>query len=147
MLPEIANADFVSSPLDRAVETMKLIRDEMGLASADFRCDPQLLELNYGHWEGQLASELGGRDPIGVAAKAADPFGWRPQGGESYADLMTRIIAWLTILDRDTIAVTHGGVSRVARGAILGLDVGEVPFLDVPQDKILLLRNREMRWL
>ena len=147
LMPEIANADFVSSPLDRAVETMKLIRDEMGLASEDFRCDPQLLELNYGHWEGQLASELGGRDPIGVAAKAADPFGWRPQGGESYADLMTRIIAWLTILDRDTIAVTHGGVSRVARGAILGLDVGEVPFLDVPQDKILLLRNREMRWL
>ncbi len=147
LMPEIASADFVSSPLDRAVDTMQLMRGEMGLSQTDFRRDPQLLELNYGHWEGELASELAKSDPIGVAAKAADPFGWRPRGGESYADLMTRIAAWLTTLDRDTIAVTHGGVSRVARGAILGLDERDVPFLDVPQDKILYLRNGEMRWL
>jgi broad specificity phosphatase PhoE len=147
LMPDIAGADFVSSPLSRAVDTMQLMRGEMRLLPTDFRCDPQLLELNYGHWEGELASELARSDPIGVAAKAADPFGWRPRGGESYADLMTRIVAWLTALDRDTIAVTHGGVSRVARGAILGLETREVPFLDAPQDKILFLRRSEMRWL
>ncbi len=54
---------------------------------------------------------------------------------------------WLEGLDRDTVAVTHGGVSRVARGAILGIESGLVPFLDVPQDRILILRDGAMTWL
>ena len=144
---QIADADFVCSPLSRAIETMKIMRGEMGLAPSHFRIDPQLLELHYGHWEGHLATELPLTDPAGVAAKLDDPFGWRPQGGESYADLSHRISAWLTTVTRDTVAVTHGGVSRVARGAVLGLDTREVPSLEVPQDRILALRAGEMEWL
>ncbi|MGE0054791.1 MAG: histidine phosphatase family protein [Hyphomicrobium sp.] len=147
MLPAIAQADFVSSPLSRARETMEILRGEIGVDPLGFRQDPTLLELHYGHWEGHLASELPQTDPEGVAGKQADPFGWRPDGGESYADLMDRISAWINALDRTTVAVTHGGVSRVARGALLGLDRFDVPVLDVPQDKILVLRNMTMEWL
>lgn len=147
LLPAIAAADFVASPLTRAMETMSILRAELNLAPNDFRIEPELREINYGHWEGQLASELTSKDPKGVASKSKDPFGWRPDGGESYADLMERISIWLAALDRDTIAVTHGGVSRVARGAVLGLASRDVPFLDVPQDKTLILTSGRMTWL
>jgi probable phosphoglycerate mutase len=146
-MPDLAAADFVSSPLERAVETMQLIRAALGLDLNGYRTDPAILELSYGHWEGELASELPEKDPDGVAGKTSDPFGWQPIGGESYADLQRRIAVWLEHLERDTVAVTHGGVSRVARGAILGIDADLVPFLDSPQDKILLLRDGAMDWL
>lgn len=146
-MPRLAAADFVSSPLGRAVETMEIIRATLGLAPEGYRSDPTVLELSYGHWEGELASELPTKDPVGVAGKASDPFGWQPIGGESYADLQLRIAAWLEGLERDTVAVTHGGVSRVARGALLDIGPDVVPFLDVPQDKILLLRDGAMDWL
>jgi len=147
LLPGIADFDFVSSPLSRAVETMDLLRAEMGLDPSRYRLDARLLELNYGHWEGHLASALSETDPAGVAAKSRDPFGWRPKGGESYADLMARIVVWLQSIERDTVAITHGGVSRVARGAVLNLNTRDVPTLDVPQDKILVLRDATMQWL
>jgi probable phosphoglycerate mutase len=146
-MPDLADAEFVSSPLERAVETMQLIRSALGLQVDGYRTDPDLLELSYGHWEGELASELADKDPIGVAGKAADPFGWQPIGGESYRDLQDRIAIWLASLERDTVAVTHGGVSRVARGALFRIAETSVPFLDVPQDRILEIRCGEMRWL
>lgn len=146
-LPEVEGYDFVSSPLSRAIETMELLRDAMGLDPTRYRVSSDVRELHYGHWEGELASELPLSDPDGVAGKAADPFGWQPRGGESYADLMCRIRPWLASIDRDTVAITHGGVSRVARGAILGLAERDVPTLDVPQDRILVLRDATMRWI
>jgi broad specificity phosphatase PhoE len=147
LMPALAEFDFVSSPLGRAVETMHLVRTALGLAARDFRTDPDIMELSYGHWEGQLAAELPEKDPAGLAGKISNPFGWRPTGGESYSDLQKRVSAWLARLDRDTVAVTHGGVSRVARGALFGVDVNLVPFLGAPQDKILKLGDGRMQWL
>ena len=147
LMPGIASADFISSPLSRAIETMEILRRSLGLDVKAYRLEPKLLEVHYGHWEGHLASELLRSDPEGVAGKNADVFGWRPRGGESYADLQDRISDWLQIVDRDTVAITHGGVSRVARGAVLGLDTALVPTLEVPQDKVLVLRDGAMWWL
>lgn len=147
LLPDIAHCDFVSSPLQRAIETMEVLRTVMGLDPAAYRRDDRLVELNYGHWEGHLASALLASDPEGVAAKAVDPFSWRPKGGESYEDLMARIIPWLASIERDTVAITHGGVSRVARGAVLKLDTADIPTLEVPQDRVLVVRDATMRWI
>ncbi|HET6389138.1 histidine phosphatase family protein [Hyphomicrobium sp.] len=147
IVPSIAEFDFVSSPLLRAMDTMRLARTALGLAPDDFRTAPEIQELSYGHWEGELAAELPAKDPEGVAGKSADPFGWRPHGGESYRDLEDRVSAWLGTLTRDTLAVSHGGVSRVARGALLGIDRAIVPFLEVPQDRILKLANGKMQWI
>jgi broad specificity phosphatase PhoE len=147
LLTSVEDIDFVSSPLSRAVETMEILRTAMGLDPSRYRREPQIRELNYGHWEGHLATALVETDPEGVTAKAQDPFGWRPRNGESYADLMARIAPWLAAIDRDTVAVTHGGVSRVARGAALSLDTRTVPTLEVPQDRILVLRDNTMTWV
>ncbi len=147
LLPQIADYDFISSPLYRAIETMRLMRATLGLDPQDFRLVPEIAELSYGHWEGELAAELPAKDPEGVAGKTADPYGWRPRGGESYGDLEVRVSRWLAGIAGNTVAVSHGGVSRVARAALLGIDRRIVPFLEVPQDKILKLADGRMQWI
>ena len=147
LLPEIAKADYVASPLARARETMQIVRTVLGLPPDDFRIDDRLKEAHYGDWQGTLASELRRVDAEGIRARTRDPFRWRPQGGESYEDLMARAVHWLDSIERDTVVVSHGGVSRVLRGHILGLDLKSVPLLHVPQDRVLVLRHDTIDWL
>lgn len=147
LLADPAAVDFISSPLDRAMETMRIVRTTLGLEPDTFTTDTRIVELSYGHWEGELAAELPQKDAQSIAAKASDPFNWRPVGGESYADLEARISPWIESIRKTTVAVSHGGVSRVARGALYDLDRSTVPFLDVPQDQILELRSDGLRWL
>jgi broad specificity phosphatase PhoE len=50
-------------------------------------------------------------------------------------------------LERDTICVAHGGVSRALRGIILELPPAEIVELDVPQDKVLKVETGQIEWL
>jgi broad specificity phosphatase PhoE len=139
--------DFVASPLTRTADTMRIIRGEMGLEPDAFLREQRLMEINFGHWEGQIWDDLPNTDPEEFAARKANPYRWRPRNGESYEDLGKRVESWIAALERDTVAVSHGGVSRVVRGHILGLDWDEIHALDVPQDRILRLRRGEQAWL
>lgn len=76
---------FVASPLSRTAETMRIIRREMGLPEAGFPTDDRLKEIHFGHWEGRIWEKLPEEDPVGFAARRADPFDWRPEGGEATA--------------------------------------------------------------
>jgi probable phosphoglycerate mutase len=147
LLPGIAQADFVASPLQRARETMRIVRAALELDPDAFQIDERLKEAHYGDWQGTLLADLPRLDAEGIEARTRDPFRWRPQGGESYEDLMARTLPWLAGVARDTVVVSHGGVSRVLRGHILGLNVGTVPRLDVPQDRVLVLRRDGIDWL
>jgi broad specificity phosphatase PhoE len=90
-----AALDCVASPLLRARETMEIVRREMALAPDAYRTDERLAEIHYGHWEGELWTELPRTDPQGYAARQADPWGWQPVGGESYRMLSDRVALWL----------------------------------------------------
>jgi probable phosphoglycerate mutase len=147
LLPRIAEADFVASPLRRARETMEIVRSCLGLPPNLYRVDERLKELNYGHWEGMLQRDLAQLDPEGVAARAKDPFRWRPKGGESYADLFERAVVWLEGTERDTVVAGHGGIGRTLRARVLGLDPEAIPELESPQDRVLVLRSGEASWL
>jgi probable phosphoglycerate mutase len=146
-LPAIESADFVASPLGRARETMEILRASLGLEPAVYRVDRRLMELSYGSWEGQLQSHLPQTDPQGLADRALDPFRWRPVGGESYADLLRRIVDWTETLERDTVIASHGGVSRCLRAHLLKLDPETIPALESPQDKVLVISSGEMTWV
>jgi probable phosphoglycerate mutase len=139
--------DFVASPLARATQTMEIIRQELGLPPREYRTDERLCEIHYGHWEGELWSELPRTDPEGYTARQADPWNWRPAGGESYRMLSDRVAKWLAETRRDTVVVAHGGVSRVQRGLVLQLAGAEIARLEVPQDKVLLVQAGSIRWL
>lgn len=147
LLPGIADATFVASPLARARETMEIVRQAIGLPPETYALDDRLKELHYGHWQGVFATDLPGMDAAGVEARARDAFRWRPHGGESYADLMVRAVDWLADVQGETVVAAHGGVSRVLRGHLYGIDPARVPELEVPQDRVLVLRRDGMRWL
>ena len=133
--------DWVASPMARARETMEIVRTEMGLDPADYRLEERLREIAFGKWRGHTIAELKLVDPDAVAARRRDKWGFLPPGGESYADLKTRIEGWLAELDRDTIVVSHGGVFRVLNHLIAGTPAHEAPALPVPQDRIAVFRD------
>ena len=147
LLADPASLDYVSSPLGRARETMEIVRRELALPPERYRLEDRLKEVHYGSWEGELSEDLLFIDAEGMEARSADPFNWQPRGGESYAQLAARVSPWLSEITRDTVVTSHGGVSRVVRGALLGLDPQRVPRLEVPQDRILMLRDAEQQWL
>ncbi len=145
---EASLLDFVASPLSRTTETMQIIRREMGvLPDGAFRRDDRLKEYHFGHWEGQLWSELPRIDPEGFAARQADAWTWTPRGGENYSMVEARVSNWLREVRCDTIAVSHGNVSRSLRGILLQLAHDRVPKLEVPQDRVLKIKDGAAEWL
>jgi probable phosphoglycerate mutase len=147
LLPGIAGCRFVASPLGRARRTMEIVRSALALDPLAYETDERLKELHYGHWQGQLAEDLPDLDAPGVAARAVDAFRWRPPGGESYEDLLVRSARWLDSVDCNTVVAAHGGVSRVMRGHLYGIDPVLIPDLPVPQDRVLVLRRDGMEWI
>lgn len=139
---------FVCSPLGRCLRTMGLVREGLGLDPENgFARDDRLREITFGSWESNTFEELRAEDAAAVDTREGDKWSFVPPGGESYEILSARIAPWLESLDRPTIAVSHGGVSRAVRGLLFDLPTYETPRLDVPQDKIYLVQDGQGFWL
>jgi probable phosphoglycerate mutase len=141
-----ASLDYIASPLLRARETMEIMRRELQLPMDAYRIDERLSEIHYGHWEGQFLHDLATFDPEGLAARKADTWSWQPINGESYRMLSNRIAGWLVDVRKDAVVASHGGVSRVLRGLVLQLPSVDIPLLEVPQDKVLIMSAGKARW-
>ena len=63
---------FISSPLSRAAETMRIARAAMGLPAGNFTFDDRLKEVSYGDWESHTLAELKAALRVGNIALAAD---------------------------------------------------------------------------
>jgi broad specificity phosphatase PhoE len=136
--------DFVSSPLGRARETMELVRATLGLEPQAYRIDERLAEVSFGSWEGFTLEELRQHSPDAVAARERDKWGFEPPGAESYAVMSQRVRGWYDTLQRDTVAVAHGGTLR---GLIVQLGIfsaEEAPFLDIGQGVVYAIRPGSM---
>jgi broad specificity phosphatase PhoE len=103
---------YVSSPLQRARETMQLARTTLGLDPDAYEVDGRLMEISYGEWEGWTLPEIQARDPHLLAQREEDKWEFKPPGGECYRDVAARVGAWYATVTRDTVAVAHGGVAR-----------------------------------
>jgi broad specificity phosphatase PhoE len=103
---------YVSSPLQRARETMQLARATLGLDPTTYDVDDRLMEISYGEWEGWTLPEIQARDPHLLARREEDKWGFTPPGGECYRDVAARVGAWYGTVTRDTVVVAHGGVAR-----------------------------------
>jgi broad specificity phosphatase PhoE len=146
-LPEADGFDFVASPLSRARETMEIIRRAMGLPAERYATDDRLKELTFGAWEGFTGEDLRAASAGLVAAREKDKWGFLPPGGESYHVLSERVGAWLAGLGRPTFVVAHGGVGRVLRRMVLGLDPVTAVSTPFPQDRVLLFRDGGEAWI
>ena len=108
---------------------MEIVREHMGLSREGYRTDPALMEINFGDWQGSTWDELREKAPQAIAERFADPWNVVApgNGGESYAMLSARAIAWLNAVRRDTVVVTHGGVNRCIRSYLEKLAVEDIP--------------------
>ncbi len=141
-----ADLDFMASPLGRTRMTMELARTEMGLAPEAYRLEDRLKELTFGSWEGSTLEEIAETVPDLVEQRRVDKWGFVPPGGgESYEMLAQRIGGWLQTVDRPSVVVAHGGVFRVLRGLLEGLECRRVPKLPVPQDVVFIWRDGRLK--
>ena len=76
--------NYVSSPLQRATETMELARTAMGLPARGYIRDPRLIEIAFGDWEGSTIALLHQNDPVRISQREHDKWHFLPPNGESY---------------------------------------------------------------
>jgi broad specificity phosphatase PhoE len=82
---------IVTSPLQRAVRTAEEVAAATG---APVEADEGFRETDFGAWDGLTFAEVRQRWPAELAAWLADPS-VAPHGGESFADVSTRVTAAL----------------------------------------------------
>jgi broad specificity phosphatase PhoE len=141
--------DFVASPLKRTIETMELIRAEMGLSQGGYRTEPRLKEVHFGDWQGFTYPELEERQPGCTAARFQNKWGFVApgSGGESYQMLLDRVKPWFAALEQPTICVTHGGVIRILFRLVEGMPAEEAAAMEVVHDRVLRLKGSRLEWL
>jgi probable phosphoglycerate mutase len=133
---EFAGARVFSSPLRRARETA----EALGLAAPTL--DARLMEQNWGRWEGLTNAEIRARDGEDCFIRAGLRHEFRPPGGESTAELLARVAAFMTDAARqrrDAVAVAHLGVLRAAYILATGWAMETIMPGDLDLAKILVL--------
>lgn len=126
-------AELVASPLSRAQDTAKLVGKKSPTT------EDALIEMNWGDWEGQHGVML--KSDPGSGFRDIEDWGWsyHAPGGESPADVWSRLSEWLFMLDKDTVAVTHIGVMRVLLAQATGWAFeGPAPF-QIKRNRLYIL--------
>jgi broad specificity phosphatase PhoE len=110
-----------ASPTGRALQTLAVMAEYVGIDWHDAKTDPRLAEIGMGSW--------GGRYYADVIAEAGDVID-RPSGlllsapdGELYHQIAERVSGWLADTDDDDgdrLVIMHGISSRVMRGVMTG---------------------------
>lgn len=121
ILKGTALSEILSSPLQRAVQTAKIIGEITGIEVAR---DPRLSDFDVGHWAGMPVSQIAQTSEY--KAFLENPTAERIPGGENLAEVRERAVAAIeqALEDNpsgDAIAVvTHAGVIRVLLAHYLG---------------------------
>ena len=124
---------FVSSPLARAVTTLKIARQVMGLPVEGFVIDNRLKEIDLGVWDQLTDQEARALSPVLFEQRGNDKWHVRVPEGENYAEVAARVTDWVQELKTDTIAISHGATTRILRGLLAGLNWRAMSSLDEPQ--------------
>lgn len=104
-------ARVLSSDLQRSADTARPVAERCGAA---LELLPELRERHMGEWEGLPYEELWER--ARVLAGDAPAHTARPPGGESYADVWTRLDALverIAAMSESVAVVTHGGTASL----------------------------------
>jgi len=143
-LGEAPGFQFVCSPLARAVATMKIARQVMGLPLEGFVTDNRIKEIDLGVWDQLTDDEARALSPILFEKRGNDKWHLRVPGGENYVEVAARVTDWLQELKSDTIAISHGATTRILRGLLAGLDWRAMSSLDEPQGVVFRVTGSEV---
>ena len=135
---------FLSSPLARAVQTMKIARQAMGLPAEGFVTDNRLKEIDLGVWDQLTDDEARALSPTLFEQRGNDKWHVRVPEGENYAEVAARITDWVQELKTDTVAISHGATTRILRGLLAGLDWRAMSSLDEPQGVVFRVSGSQV---
>ena len=135
-----------ASPTGRALQTLAVIAEYVGLDWHQTKTDPRLSEIAMGSWGGRYY-----RDVIAEVGDVVD----RSTGlllpapdGESYPQIAARVSAWLAETDEDEgdrLVIMHGISSRVLRGVLTGLPpiarLGAPAAAGLPQGSLVMIEK------
>ncbi|MBT2570875.1 histidine phosphatase family protein [Planococcus sp. ISL-110] len=113
--PDLLLKTVVGSDLKRCRQTAAVL-----FPNAVYRANRELRECHFGQWETKTYEEL---KDIGLYQSwIDDPWGIRPPGGESLADMAERVERGIRKLpdDREVTLVLHGGPIRYLMAEALG---------------------------
>jgi broad specificity phosphatase PhoE len=122
---------FFASDLRRAVDSAQILVARIGGAPC---LDSRLRELSFGGWEGLRWDEIHRRERGLLASWGERWWEIAPPGGETFADLTRRMLAWFHELPEGQVIMTvsHGGSLRALLAALLDLSPREA--FDLPLD-------------
>ncbi len=122
-----------SSDLVRVTETVRPVAEGLGL---EINTDKRLREVDVGRWQGVPVADIERDFPEEVAFYRSNPGRFRFEDGESYADMLVRVVEAFEDIAKDndgkTVVVgTHGGCIRTLLAHINKLsidDIAQIPF-------------------
>lgn len=122
---------ILTSPLQRCLRlaTRILSPRHGGLA-----VDDRLMELDFGEWERCRWTDL---DRSLLHAWSRDVVGFRPPGGECFADLIERVSHVVDGLTGPTILITHAGVIRALWHVVGGWPAEKAAVEPVPYGRAI----------
>ena len=151
LTPDYASIDYLCSPMERARETMTILRRELELPPQEFRIDERLRELTFGDWEGftwrEIRKSANASERELAQARERDKWGFVPPGGESYRMLAERIRPAIEGLPPDTVMVSHGGVARAVLALIGAVGTADAARIEIWQGKILVVEDGKATWM
>jgi len=123
-----------SSDSTRALQTARIIGSRHGLEPMPER---GLRERMAGDFEGLDVANVVALHPNVWEERAADYWGWRPPGGETFREVLARATAVIERLQEahprgTVVAVTHMGVTRALITELAGISLAETYNLPFP---------------
>lgn len=138
--------DLWASDTGRALQTLAVIAEHLGLDWHRARHDARLAEIGMGSWGGRYYADVIAEHGsiVDLESRLLKPA----PDGELYPAIAARVAAWFEEHGRDgrdKLVIAHGISSRVLRGVLLGLD--PVPGYDapvapgLPQGSVVMIEN------
>ena len=147
LVPDFAGLDYVASPMQRARETMEILRETLSLPREGYRLDERLKELTFGDWEGLTWKEVRKQEREQAQMRERDKWGFVPPRGESYRMLAERLRPVLESLLPDAVVVSHGGVARAILALVGAVKPAEAALFEIWQGKILAVNGGTATWI
>jgi alpha-ribazole phosphatase len=143
-------ASWKVTPLSRTQRTAEAIF-AAGYPRAETEIEPDLIEQSLGEWQGLPHAELPAR--LTLPKHAFWPLAGheRPPGGETMADVITRVGAALERVavrhdDEDVVIVSHGGSIRAAVAHCLDIGADNALHLSIQNLSLTRLERNPEGW-
>jgi broad specificity phosphatase PhoE len=119
--------------------------ESLGLSS---ELERRLRDCDFGRWAGRSLAEVQATEPDALATWLRDPTA-APHGGESFADVINRVQAWMDGLlpaSGSALAITHPTIIRASIAGALGAGPQALRHIDVAPLSQARLSSDGRRW-